>query len=222
MKTSPTALAQTVPHEIWQHRQQWRMEVERIILGTVLLDPDAYLRIAHILKPSHLIGILPVGITHGEVWRAMVTAHSQGPLDMVTVTRILSIPRMGGDMSMNQIGYHVSRLTDRVAGSGNLEFHTLILFEYALREHAVAILRGHGGDKPGELSDLCALLADETKDILQNLKDSVAHLRQYGHLVAAEEMLELCCKVGTRLRQMAQNQYKQHIINQYTSIRSNG
>lgn len=217
--TSPSALAQTVAPAVWQHRQQWRVEVERIILGTVLLEEDAYLRVAHILKPTHFIGVLPIGITHGEVWKAMVAAHRQGPLDIVTVTRILSIPRMGGGLSMNQIAYSVSQLTDRVASSGNLEFHSIILFEYALREQAVAILRAHGGDEPGDLSDLCAHLADETKDIHEYLPHTVSFLKQYGFSDAAEEMDEFCHQVSIRLKQMSQNQYKQNIINRYESIR---
>jgi replicative DNA helicase len=220
MGTSPSALAQTVDSAVWQHRKEWREEVERIILGTVLLEKDAYIRVAHILKPTHFIGVLPIGITHGEVWEAMVTAHKQGPLDIVSVTRILSIPRMGGGLSMNQIGYSVSQLTDRVASSGNLEFHSIILFEYALREQAVAILLAHGGDEPGDLSDLCAHLADETKDIHEYLPHTVSFLKQYGFSDVAEEMDELCHQVSIRLRQMYQNQYKQNITNQYESIKN--
>lgn len=220
MPIPPSAHAQTVAPSVWQHRQQWRVEVERIILGTVLLEKDAYLRVAHILKPTHFIGVLPIGITHGEVWKAVVTAHGQGPLDLVTVTRVLSIPRMGRDMPMKLIGYHVSRLTDRVASSGNLEFHSIILFEYALREQAVAILRAHGGDEPGHLSDLCAHLADETNDIHEYLPHTVSFLKQYGFSDAAEEMDEFCHQVSIRLRQMSLNQYKQNIINQYESIKN--
>jgi replicative DNA helicase len=198
------------------------MEVERALLGAVLLEADAYLRIAHIVRPSHLIGSLPIGIGHGEVWQAMVAAHGQGPMDILTVSRQLCIPRMGGELTMGSIAFHLSRLTDRFASSGNLEFHAIILFEYALREQAVAILRSHGGNEPGELSDLCAILADEQRDIHADLPTTVGFLKQYGHTDTAEEMQELCANVSARLRQMAKDQYRQHIIHQYNSIGKHG
>jgi len=175
--------------------------------------------VADILRPGTFIGqrhLLP----NSEVWKAIQTAAMQGPVDILTVTSILFLQQehTRTDHPIHQVGYCVSRFTDRVASSCNLRYHALCIFEFALREQAVAILREEGGKELGDFTELEAYLADETRDIHRDISLCVSYLNANGHPDAAASMHELCENVSHRLKHMARDSWRNYIKDQYRII----
>ena len=215
---APPADAITVKPHIQRRRAAWRRELETVLIGSVLMDRRAYAEVADILRPGTFIGDGAV-VPNREVWAAIQAVAQQGPVDIITVTRHLLLGRMGNEKDeVSMIPWQVSRYTDRIGSIDNLRHHALCLFEFALREQAVAIVRQAGGGDLNEFAELAGYLADETRDIHVDIGLATGYLRSYGHTEATELMDELCGKVSDRLHQMAKQSWRQYIKEQYNII----
>lgn len=217
----PQASAQTVDRMRQLTRNSWRYDLEDVVIGSVLLERHAYSEVADILKPQTFIGERGY-IPNSEVWRSIQEVALQGVVDIITVTRHLMLRFC--DLPKNPyaeykgVAYQVSKYTDRVASSANVQYYSMLLFEFALREQAVAILRQHEAGELGELTEIIGYLSDETRDILQDVELAGAFLKGYGYTELAEQMDEYCAKVAVRLRAMSKQAYQRHIIDQFHTI----
>lgn len=105
-------------------------ELEDLILGSLMLEKDAFERSAEILKAE--VFYKP---NNQIIYRAIATLVSRNePADIVTVTQEL---KKTGHLELIGGPYHLVSLTNRVASSANLEFHSRILAQkYIQREVA--------------------------------------------------------------------------------------
>lgn len=217
--TPPPASAAIRKPSRQQRVNALRYELEDIIIGAVLVDASGYAQVADILRPGTFISKRHL-FANSTVWQAIQTAAKQGPVDIMTVTRMLYLgqPETDAAHPIQSVGWHVARYTDRVASAVNLRHHALCLFEYALREQAVAILRQAANGELGDLTELEAFLADETRDIHQDIHRATAFLRSHGYPEVAEVMQELGVNVSERLRQMSRQSWVSYIKQQYQYI----
>lgn len=136
------------------------IEVERAVLGAMLIEPEAFFRGLELLEPD---SFYQEG--HAKIFKAMKSlADRDNPADLVTVADQLQrdgeLERIGGR------GYLAS-LTTGVVTSGNLEYHAQIIHEKSILRKLISV----GGDIVAkcytEHDEIDALLDDVESMILQ-------------------------------------------------------
>lgn len=104
------------------------VDAEELILGGILLDPEALSRVVDLLKPEAFYIN-----THKEIYKAACTLHHQGkPTDLMTVTTWLYdhdvLEKVGGQSKLVQ-------LVDRTVSAVNIDrYATLVMEKYLRRE----------------------------------------------------------------------------------------
>lgn len=113
------------------------LEIEMVVLGTIMLDKDAMSRVADVLRPECFYKD-----AHQMIYAACVDLHNnKEPIDLLMVSKML---RSKGQLEQVGGAYYVTTLTDRVASSANLEFHAEIIRDkYLLREIGLICAQGH-------------------------------------------------------------------------------
>lgn len=102
--------------------QPQAVELEQAVLGALLLDRDALMLVADILRPE--VFYLE---THQHIYRAITTLFSEcNPVDLLTVTQALL---RAGTLEQAGGGHYLTELTHRVASSANIEYHARVVFE---------------------------------------------------------------------------------------------
>lgn len=95
-------------------------ELEEVVLGTLMLEKDAYMNVCDILVPESFYD--PV---NKMIYEAIQTLGlSQRPIDMMTV-----VDQLRQDGTLEQIGgaAHITELTARVYSGANVEYHAQII-----------------------------------------------------------------------------------------------
>jgi replicative DNA helicase len=103
-------------------------ELEQAVLGAIMLEKDALLKVNDILRP-----VVFYDDRHSKIYEAVLAlAERSEPIDILTVTeelrRLNYLHTIGG-------AYYVTQLTVRVASAANIEFHARIIAQkYIARE----------------------------------------------------------------------------------------
>lgn len=129
---------------------------EALVLGAMLIDPDATAKAASMVKSEHF----PPDATR-EVFDACVSLWRDGVgVDLLTVTRKL---RDGGKLDAVGGAWQVAEYARRVASSAHLEWHCAALREdFSLRVLREAGLKAaQGGGKGGDPSAIISSLSHE-------------------------------------------------------------
>lgn len=106
------------------------IKLEKEVIGTILLEQKCFTEVAKVL--THDSFYLPA---HREVFKACEQLYKENlPIDQLTVaeylTKVKKIEEVGGI-------YFISQLTDTIASSANIEYHALILAQYALKRNLI-------------------------------------------------------------------------------------
>lgn len=103
-------------------------ELEQAVLGALMLEKDALLRVNDILRP-----VVFYDDRHAKIYEAILNlAERSEPVDILTVAeelrRLNYLHTIGG-------AYYITELTARVASAANIEFHARIIAQkYIARE----------------------------------------------------------------------------------------
>ncbi|MCS7076350.1 MAG: replicative DNA helicase [Bacteroidia bacterium] len=103
-------------------------DLEQAVLGALMLEKDALLKVSDILRPAVFYDD-----RHGKIYEAILNlAERSEPIDILTVTeelrRLNYLHTAGG-------AYYITELTSRVASAANIEFHARIIAQkYIARE----------------------------------------------------------------------------------------
>lgn len=106
------------------------VELEEVVLGSLLLEPNAILSIINYYSPD--IFYLEA---HKHIFSAILELFRKSdPIDMLTVTRKLKemdkLELAGG-------AYYISQLTRRIASASNIDYHARIVFQDYIRRKAI-------------------------------------------------------------------------------------
>lgn len=104
------------------HVQPQAPEVEKAVLGALMIDRDAYIEICELLRPESFYEP-----RHQKIYAAIrQLSMNEKPVDVLTVTEQLSkngfIEEVGGPA-------YIAELSSRVATSANIEYHANIIAE---------------------------------------------------------------------------------------------
>ncbi len=127
------------------------IDAEKSLLGALLIDRDAIVKIAEILNPGDFYR----SDTHGIIFAAMKTLFEQRvPIDLVTITDELkkndSVDKIGGSA-------YLATLINTVPTSAHIEHYARIIKEHAVRRYLIAQstkLIEQAYDESGEVDQL--------------------------------------------------------------------
>ena len=115
----------------YAHVQPQATEIERAVLGALMIDKDAYAVVCEMLLPESFYEP-----RNQKVYRAIMelSLHAS-PVDVWTVTEQLA--RQGDLEDVGGPGY-VTELSSRVASSANIEYHARIIAQKSLARQLIS------------------------------------------------------------------------------------
>lgn len=129
-RTRKTRNAQTVD-KTYAHLQPQAPEVEKVVLGALMIDKDAYAVVCEILRPESFYE--PRNQLVFEAIRDL--SMDEKPVDVLTVTDQLAkkgnLEEVGGPI-------YISELSTRVASSANIEYHARIIAQKSLARQIIS------------------------------------------------------------------------------------
>lgn len=106
------------------------IEVEKAVLGAILLEKDAFSKVSEVLRPESFYLS-----KHEIIYKAMMELNAaQNPIDLVSVTEYLKkkqlLEEVGGPLE-------IADLTYKVLSSSSLEYHATIVAEKAMSRQLI-------------------------------------------------------------------------------------
>jgi replicative DNA helicase len=132
-------------------------DLEEAVLGAIMLEKGAFDSVVEILKPECFYVE-----SHQRIYKAMQSlAQKSQPIDILTVVEEL---RMREDLEMVGGPYYVTRLTNVVVSTANIEAHSRIILQKFIQRELIRISGEIIGDAYEDSTDVFDLLDDaETK-----------------------------------------------------------
>ncbi|MBI3765827.1 MAG: replicative DNA helicase, partial [Ignavibacteriales bacterium] len=107
------------------------VEVERAVLGAMLIDKEAVPKVLELLDASTLYSP-----THQKLFQAMMSLFEKGdPIDAVTLVEEL---RRRGQLNPTEDAVYITELTMNTSSSANVEYHARIVLEKSLMRSLIA------------------------------------------------------------------------------------
>ncbi len=138
-------------------------EIEKAVLGALMIDKDAYLEVCELLRPESFYEP-----RNQMVYEAIQKLSiEQSPVDVLTVTDKLG--RLG---KLDEVGgpTYVAELSSRVATSANIEYHAKVVAEKALARQMIHYVSVIGKKTFDETYDI--------KDVVQEAESTLFELTQ--------------------------------------------
>ncbi len=130
MEESKNKRSRKLSESIEGRMQPNNIELEEAVLGALLLEHNSYTKIADIFFPD-----LFYKEQNQKVAKAIINLkNSDFPVDILTVTQELK--RMD-ELAFVGGAYYVSKLTDRIASSSNIESHVRIILQDYIKREAI-------------------------------------------------------------------------------------
>ncbi|GET20051.1 replicative DNA helicase [Prolixibacter denitrificans] len=126
------------------------LEVEEAVLGALMLERDAYIAVADILKPESFYKE-----EHQKIFKAIQDlSANEKPVDLLMVTQELKnreeLEEVGGPL-------YITQLTSKVASAAHIEFHARIIAQKYIQRELIRIsteIQTKSYDDTMELEDL--------------------------------------------------------------------
>lgn len=169
LKTEEKGAVGVPPHDI---------DAERSVLGALLIDSDAIVKVVEFLKPEHFYRA-----SHEDIYRAIVSLYEQRePADLITVPdelkRTKALKGSGG------VAY-LTELVNSVPTAANVEHYAKIIKEYAIKRQLMT-----AASEIGELVHSEGEI-DEMLDKAEQLLFSVSQEKLHKDFIPIKETLEV-------------------------------
>ncbi|MFH0936977.1 MAG: replicative DNA helicase [Candidatus Daviesbacteria bacterium] len=108
------------------------IEAEQSLLGAILIDKDAIIKVAEILHPAHFYR----SEQHGKIYKAVLDLfEKREPIDLVTVTE-----KLKANESLDIVGgsAYLTTLVNTVPTAAHVEHYARIIKEHAIRRSLIA------------------------------------------------------------------------------------
>lgn len=132
-------------------------DLEEAVLGAIMLEKSAFDTVVEILKPECFYVE-----AHQRIFRSMQSLSNKSqPIDILTVAEEL---RFKEELEMIGGAYYVTKLTNTVVSSANIEAHSRIILQKFIQRELIRISGEIIGDAYEDSTDVFDLLDDaETK-----------------------------------------------------------
>ena len=174
---------------VYGKMQPQAVPIEEIVLGSLLIDKDAFSVVVEVLRPVSFYKP-----THGMIFEAMLHLFEKSqPIDIVTVYEALN--KAGQLETIGGIGYLVD-LSNKVSSSANLEYHARIIAQKFIQRELIRVSTNVITDAFEDTKDVFDLLDDAESSLFeitqQNLNRTYEHLGSLA--VEAQKQIELVSK----------------------------
>ncbi len=136
-------------------------EIEKAVLGAMMIDKDAYLEVCNLLRPESFYEP-----RNQMVYDAILQlSRDESPVDVLTVTNMLG--KMGKLDEVGGPGY-IAELSSRVATSANIEYHANVVAEKFLSRQMIEYVNVIGKKAFDETYDI--------RDVMQEAEETLLEL----------------------------------------------
>ncbi len=143
-------------------------ELEEVVLGAIMLEKSAFDAVVEILKPECFYVE-----AHQRIYRAMQSLQQKNqPIDILTVVEELKFRE---ELDIVGGAYYVTRLTNSVISSANIEAHSRIILQKFIQRELIRISGEIIGDAYEDSADVFDLL-DSAESKLFEITNN--HLRK--------------------------------------------
>jgi len=143
-------------------------DLEEAVLGAIMLEKNAFDTIVEILKPECFYVE-----AHQRIYKAMQSlAQKSQPIDILTVVEEL---RFKEELEMVGGPYYVTKLTNTVVSSANIEAHARIILQKFIQRELIRISGEIIGDAYEDSTDVFDLLDDAESKLFEITNN---HLRK--------------------------------------------
>lgn len=169
------------------------VEIEKVVLGALLLERNAAAEVMALLKPDMFYKP-----EHVHIFEAIKQLYDAAlPIDIVTVVTKL---RKNGTLKDAGGAVAISLLTDRVGSSANVEYHSRILIEHAIKRELITISSGIVNEAYEDVTD-CFDLVEKAVAMLMlvnsNLSDTAGNYKSADKIsMEAHEHYEMVKALG--------------------------
>ena len=167
------------------HLQPQALDVEKAVLGALMMDKDAYAIVCEMLTPESFYDP-----RHQDIYAAITTlSMDQHPVDMLTVAEQLE-----KDGNLETVGgpVYLSELTSDVASSAHVEYHAKILSQKHLARELISYSSRIETKAFDETVDVNDLMQEAEQDLFAlsqtNMKSDYVHIS--SALMEAEEAIK--------------------------------
>jgi replicative DNA helicase len=143
-------------------------DLEEAVLGAIMLEKNAFDTVVELLKPECFYVE-----AHQRIYKAMQNlAHKSQPIDILTVAEEL---RFKEELEMIGGAYYVTKLTNTVVSSANIEAHARIILQKFIQRELIRISGEIIGDAYEDSTDVFDLLDDAESKLFEITNN---HLRK--------------------------------------------
>ena len=157
----------------YAHIQPQATEIERIVLGSLMIDKDAFSMVSEILKPETFYEP-----RNQKVYKAIQTLSMEDhPVDIMTVTEELK-----KEGTINDVGGpgYILELSSRVASSAHIEYHAKILAQKFLARQLISfssVIETKAFDETVDVDELMQEAEGSLFEISQkNMRQDYTHI----------------------------------------------
>ncbi|MCD8289332.1 MAG: replicative DNA helicase [Prevotella sp.] len=161
--TSPSNRRAKSPQPIdssYAHLQPQAVDIEKIVLGALMIDSDAFALVSDTLRPETFYDP-----RHQHIYEAITAlAAGERPIDIMTVTEELKrlgyLDSIGGEM-------YILELSSLVASSAHVEYHAVILKQKFLARQLISFASNIETKAFGEMTDVDDLMQEAESELFE-------------------------------------------------------
>lgn len=140
------------------------LDLEEAVLGALMIEQNALASVVDVLKPEVFYKE-----THKIIYESIISLFKKAqPIDILTVTNEL---RSMGKLEIVGGAFYISQLTNRIASSANIEFHSRILLQKYMQRELIRLSSDIIRDSYDETTDVFELL-DKAEGNLFSISDN--------------------------------------------------
>jgi replicative DNA helicase len=160
------------------------LDLEQAVLGAMLIEKDALITVSGILKPENFYHE-----KHEKIYKSIFDLFSKStPVDILTVTQDL---RSKGELEFVGGAFYITELTTRVNSAANIETHSRIIAEQALKREMIKIA--------SQLEMRCYDDTEDAFEIMDELQTSIAKIESGLDTEGISSMKEVLTTVMTEI-----------------------
>lgn len=145
------------------------LDIEEAVLGALLIDKNAIVEVASILKEEHFYTE-----QHREIFKAIIALFSRGEkIDMRTVVYEL---KTAGKLELVGGAYRIAEISAKLSSSENIESHSRILVEVGIKREVITLANTMHQEAYEDVSDPF-LLVEQANMGLQSILDAAISTR---------------------------------------------
>jgi replicative DNA helicase len=142
------------------------VDLEEAVLGAMMLEPYAVSAVIDLLKPDTFYKE-----AHQKIFSVIFTLFNRSePVDILTVTNEL---KKTGNLEIVGGAYYITQLTNRVASSANIEFHTRIVIQKYIQRELIRICSQITKTAYEDSTDVLELLDEAEKNLFSIGEDNI-------------------------------------------------